>query len=426
MFDAKNTVAIDVGAARTKLAYVHPNANDTSLLIFSNNRLYTPTEFALNEQENRIFAGEDAERFLSQQESSTRSVSFFTNVKRDLHKLVLRDSWGRRRNAAELLKTLFESLREQVAPKIGNLPTNVYLTYPSTQKEKRVEPLKQAALEAGFTEVHLVVESRAAAQMAIAARRNDADFSGRMIVLDTGAYTVDLAYVRPPNKGENDFQISSSAVAEIGGNFIDEALVSIIEKRQAEDISSRSRPHVRYQVTLAKEQFCENQLYNIFVPGVITVNGTEIKLQKDDFETAINAYMDEVCNDAKVVNYIKNIKASAEQLPDLVLVGGCSQLPGFTEKLEEIFSLNVVTLNRGDFAAVLGAMQFSNPVDDSDKSELLDDSDKSEPHGGSGGGTQKSGGNQGSESGCAGILIPLVGGLLGTILLLLFTLLTGC
>jgi len=99
--------------------------------------------------------------------------------------------------------------------------TGIVITYPVMASNAMRENLKQAAIEAGFTDVELLKEPEAAAISHMTSSQN---IGRSVLVYDFGGGTFDLAFMTQLKPGEWHFPVVPKGLTECGGDYLDQLL----------------------------------------------------------------------------------------------------------------------------------------------------------------------------------------------------------
>jgi molecular chaperone DnaK (HSP70) len=208
-----DTIAIDFGTMRTKMAYIDPNRNTVELMrIGQDDRPYILSEFFLGRDGIRLF-GDDAVEHLD-----SDPLAFLPRpLKRELRGEWVRAGNRQKATPIELLSLMFQGLRNRTKelPHFRDIPpTGLSLTIPAQYGAKDKEILARAAINAGFSEekIAFISEPIAAAQAWLRELGGQEEY---VTVLDCGGGTLDWACLR--RLTDNTFEL----IAEIpaGGDI---------------------------------------------------------------------------------------------------------------------------------------------------------------------------------------------------------------
>jgi molecular chaperone DnaK len=351
-----DTIAIDFGTMRTKLAYVDPATGKPELMrLGRDENVWIPSMFYLGGDGHTRLFGEEASAFL---ETEPDGVLSDPPLKRQLDRRRILTANGQGSTPAELLVLLFQGLRErasQLRCRDGRLPTSLVLTKPSeSQYGPRVEALlKDSAAKAGFADVQLIDEPVAAACAWLAAnpRRDDK----YIVVLDCGGGTVDWACLH--STGDCAFEIYPEippSGCRLGGYDVDDEICTWLVENASDSIRAEiggNAPWTRRRVQSLKEIFSDSG-----VSRGIHVAGEDLAIPPDVLEGIIrDRFTEQVrCNFDRVVAAVREKLHIAK--PTVLLVGGSARLRGFQQAIAEQCNCNAVRWERSEYATVLGAL----------------------------------------------------------------------
>ena len=212
--------------------------------------------------------------------------------------------------------------------------------------------LREAADEAGFSEVELVPEPVAAARAWLMETGESAD---AVCVLDCGGGTIDWAYLR---RDGNDFRIVAECPPggdrHVGGYDVDLELLNQVAEAlpaEAQDALEERQPYYLAQVRAAKERVGRG----LPIPP-LRVAGRQVQLTEKQIQDAVSArFIEQTCTG--LADYLERVKAlTSGQLPPVLLVGGSAWLIGLKETLEQRLTCRVLRWERSDYAVALGAL----------------------------------------------------------------------
>lgn len=356
-----NTIAIDFGTCRTKVAYLDPVSRKPQLLRFSyHNDPFIPSLFYYDQKNKQLLFGHDAEDMAQEDPKGVINI-----LKRRLRDCVLYYNL-KKTSPTELLTSLFSYLREYAKREVvffdGNPPQQVYFTVPSTfgPTDKRV--IRSAAIQAGFDKdkIGIVTDSVAAAHAWLA---EVGDNSKEVIVIDCGGGSINWAYVRNQNC---EFSVVSDHPPEgdnrVGGYDADIELLNLIKHKEgvSNDIQSvldQRHFYFLHQIRKIKERYCRGLSLTPLKIGDFT-----IALTDDEIQSVLTArIIQQTCESLK--DYLEKIKSlHTGTLPSVLLTGGSSRVKGLKETIESQYGCKCVCWEHSEYAAVLGAVPPLAPL----------------------------------------------------------------
>lgn len=363
-----STIAIDFGTGRTKAAMLTDNGEVEPLHLGSDDRSFIPSYVAVDVDSGKLMVGEEAEAVLKRR---NRRQKVDDAPKRNLRHLRIyyEDSKGERKKVPpmEFLTKLFRDIREQLTkyPFFENGgPSTVFLTYTEAYPDNVATLL--AAAKKTFSEVKLVEEATAASYTLHSASE---ELPPELILMDIGAGTIDSKYFyfdgsKYVTRGYT--WRGQKFSGEFGGYDVDDALVETIKQKKKalkEEVKGRDVPYVRWQARLCKEKYCSNERT---WDEIKFSSGTPVELKVEEIQEAIGAFIERLCEDGGLNQYINDIKSTVKRHgraePTILLVGGSSKLTTLDCKLNKQFELPVKRLDNSEFATIVGAMHYGRDL----------------------------------------------------------------
>ncbi len=353
-----STIAIDFGTSRTKLAYLDKTTGRPELMrLGQRDDPFIPSLFYLERNSERVFLGDDAEAMLTQDPAGVVDV-----LKRKLDDTHVRAN-RRRITPLELLTRLFAELRTRVSREVtvfnGQLATSASLTMPAIYGPSQERLLREAAEQAGFTDIVLVPEPVAAARAWLAQVSND---TPGVVVFDGGGGTSDWAYLR---RDGADFRLVPECPPggdRVGGHDLDRELLARVldQLDDAAPTWQGNQPAALQRIRVMKEHYCRGLPLQ-----PVKIGGHQVMLSPSDIESVFAArFIRHACEGLK--GYLTQVHAvSGSDQPPVLLVGGSARLKGLREAIERECDCETLWWERADYATVLGAVQGhqeSSPV----------------------------------------------------------------
>ncbi len=353
-------LAIDFGTSRTKVAYFDADKRKAVLAsLGSGDQVAFPTLFYVGADGN-VFVGTDALDYL---DSDPGGV--VRRVKSKLRDRALRVN-GQSVRPASLVARLLATIRARVAEEVpafgGKAPTSVVLTLPAAGAGSGpvVEKLmRDAAKEAGFTDVELITEPEGAA---IAWQREEGGGTDEVVViLDGGGGTVDWACLRRVDGTLRLFaDCPPGGDDKVGGEYLDEDIFSMLTAKLETQGSATALERVHSQenkwfahVRKVRERF--NRTGKVSAIDAVRVDGAVVTLDDDELVAAIRGrFTDQVCDGFG--RYLDSVRAATGvSSPRVLLVGGTGQIVGLKDALRERCRCEPVWWQLSEFAPALGA-----------------------------------------------------------------------
>ena len=343
---SENTIAIDFGTSRTKVAYFNPDTQQPEQLHLGRD-VSIPSLFNVDQTSGKVWIGDDARDRLEDNPDGTIRA-----VKREFHNSTFW-VWKKKIKPKALLEPLFSEIRERAGREItcfANVPpTAVQLTFTEVWRTSR-NILKEAAQAAGFETVELLEEPRAAARAWINAI--SADRYRDVIVLDCGGGTVDWCYLHRTKSGIfQTLHPLGAGAKKIGGEDVDKALLTHVLSRLPEEKHPRNAQVLLQHLRDAKERYCRN----LEPLPIEEVDGRPVKLEGSEIQAVIDkTFIIPVCT--ALEPYLDKVKkVTKREDPAVLLVGGSARLKGLEEALRRKFCCQVFKWQHSEYATVLGA-----------------------------------------------------------------------
>ena len=258
---------------------------------------------------------------------------------------------------------------ETARAKHGGEPGHIVLTHPARWGPERIDVLRGAALQAGFTRVEFCPEPVAAAHYV-----DDPLEEGQHVaVYDLGGGTFDTCVMR--RKGSSFKVVGLPGGTErIGGEDFDHRMyqhlgslvgredASVWESMQTSDDRSwrRAAADLLTQARAAKEQLSRNPRASVYVGAL----ERDITVTRDEFEALISADVDRTVDE--MARTIESAGLTTNDITKVYLVGGSSRLPLVQQRMGARYGDRVSTWDDPKGAVVLGAAKFSGTLQTAD------------------------------------------------------------
>lgn len=221
--------------------------------------------------------------------------------------------------AEDVLAPLLTLLREDGEAFLGNFLGSCVLTVPASFSFSERSAMARAARAAGFTSVRIVNEPTAAA-LAFGS-------SGRFLILDYGAGTVDISIVE---SGDGVWQVlESTGTPSSGGRDFDVALASFLTERIGMPPQEDNSPLWRIFLSEAENiKIALSSCVSCEWSPPAGVNAPPLVVFRSEFEALVRFSLEGIVK--KVAQLWKKYSPSK-----LLLVGGGSRIPLLRALLEE-------------------------------------------------------------------------------------------
>ena len=247
--------------------------------------------------------------------------------------------------AAEVLKTI----RAAAERRIGKKVRGAVITVPAGYTPDQIEATYEAAELAGWkrNKITLLTEPEAAA---IAYSFDKGQFR-RVLVVDIGGGTSDVVLM---DTGSDKLSVLNKASSQhLGGIDFDRRIESYLVENFLNDtgIDLRTKPismlKMRPVVEDNKKELTDSEAVRIYIEdGALDTEGAgrfvDVKydLTREQFESMVQDLIDRIMS--LVTDTLGGANIPAEQVQDVVLVGGMTRVPAIRKALADMFGLKKI------------------------------------------------------------------------------------
>jgi molecular chaperone DnaK len=274
--------------------------------------------------------------------------------------LVKVDIRGKLFTPPEVSAMILADLKKTAEDYLGEKVTEAIITVPAYFNDSQRLATKEAGEIAGLTVKRVLPEPTAAAL----AYGMDKQKGGKIFVFDLGGGTFDVSVL---DVGEGVFEVLSiNGDTHLGGDDYDQVLVDYIaeEFRKQQGIDLRKDPmalqRLKEAAEKAKIELSGNMETSVNLP-FITADASgpkhlQMSISRSKFES-LTAALTERCRQP-VLKALQDANLQANQINEILLVGGSTRMPRVQQMVKEIFGKEGnKTVNPDEAVAVGAAIQ---------------------------------------------------------------------
>src|SRR5271154_6775491 len=261
---------------------------------------------------------------------------------------------------SEISAFVLRQLKRNAERYFGAPVTKAVITVPAYFNDAQRQATKDAGRMAGLEVLRLVNEPTAAALAYGLDRQHD----GIVAVYDLGGGTFDISILK---LHEGIFEVmATNGDTHLGGDDIDNLLIAIalddIQGDQginlrgnAEAVQAIRKAVIEAKIALSTQ---DSALLNVDLPGGAKY---QRKIERSQFEALIQPVLDRTAAPCKQA--LKDAGIAADQIDEVVLVGGSTRIPAVRALADELFSLGArgkkphIELNPDEVVALGAAVQ---------------------------------------------------------------------
>ncbi|MGB3724318.1 MAG: Fe-S protein assembly chaperone HscA [Glaciecola sp.] len=250
-------------------------------------------------------------------------------------------------NPIQVSSHILKALRIRAEKAVADDITGAVITVPAYFDDAQRQSTKDAAQLAGLTVLRLLNEPTAAA----IAYGLDQKHDGTIVVFDLGGGTFDVSILRL-NKGVFEVKATAGDTA-LGGDDFDMAIVTHASEALSLD-PSLAKQHHRRLMTAAKR--CKEALSdNNSAAFTVELDGKALSLDisVETFNNLIANHIEKTISTCK--NALFDAEISANDVHEIVMVGGSTRVPQVREAVEQFFNKPPLTSIDPDKVVAIGA-----------------------------------------------------------------------
>lgn len=369
-------IGIDFGTTYSTVAYINPQTG-LAEAIRINGSEKIPTMLYYSPEGGEPMVGQEAYEIYdlcndidNREEVEQHLSGIFSDLKRNMDKderLYLPD--GRCLTYVQLIAEFFSFIKKEVESTTfhNERVTDVCITHPVNCPIYKKEILVEAAKNAGFDNVKLLMEPIAASMgfSNTTIRSNQS-----ILIYDFGGGTFDLAFVKY-NMNEDHVVLPPMGDPNCGGENIDRLLYDawnkmVLNETGASISGSANDIDVPFLKTTCKQEkeFLSNyfkKMSNWTLKACIRGKFYTMQMTKEAWNNMISPIIDKTISITQQM--LQVIQQEHFDLNEVILIGGSSQIPLVSQRLSEILPVAPSKVADSDIAVAKGAALFVNEDD---------------------------------------------------------------
>ena len=374
-------VGIDLGTTNSLVAIIHPVSREPVALKEHDSSSLVPSivHFGLNKQ---VIVGEEAKKYLIAEPQNTifsvkrlmgksyndikGNTPFFTYkvIDDDTERLVKVQVGDQFYSPIELSSLILKELKHRAEHILKTPVTKAVITVPAYFNDAQRQATRDAGRLAGLDVLRIVNEPTAASLAYGLGMKKDEEKT--IAVYDLGGGTFDISILRIVN---GIFEVlSTNGDTYLGGDDMDLALGNYLcIKANIDPAGLKNDKNLAQEIRLKAEDI-KKKLSGAELAHE-TLNNTAIEITKGEFEKLIQPLIDKTTRCC--ANALKDAGLSANDIDEVVMVGGSTRIPLVKETVGIFFGKKVHDELNPDEVVALGAAIQADILAGNNKDFLL-------------------------------------------------------
>lgn len=355
------TIGIDFGNTKTLVARMAKRSAEAETVRLGNGTDHIPTSIYIDALGHFFFGADADDRMADPCGVYLTGFKMCLGNNSPFHIQMNEDGSVVPYMAVDLVTQFLRYIRLRVQESVfdNHEVTSAVITRPVKFSPIACEQLKQAALQAGFSQVELTTEPEAAG---IAfCRQYDSDvFDKSAVIVDWGGGTLDFALVTRSGVHVHTDADFADGDLTIGGSYFDAEIWKYAEQcLQEQGITGLSPIGMMHLIRRTKEKLSSSESASLYLSTPGGVSCPPVALTRETFIAKIKPA---VARAADMLSALLERIPAAEKPEKILLVGGSCRIPYIQQRLEEQCGLPVVSWHLAREAVALGAALWFSPV----------------------------------------------------------------
>ncbi len=256
---------------------------------------------------------------------------------------------SREYSTEEISAFVLRKLKSDAEAALGRTLERAVITVPAYFNDAQRTATKEASELAGFTVERILNEPTAAA---LAYGLDKLKTRAKIAVYDLGGGTFDISILELNN---GVFEVlATNGNTRLGGDDIDARLVTDLQARISEsDLSPLSRANFREALVTAKHRLSADDEAAVSLPFIAGDRSVSFTLTRHELEEISRPIVERTRSHC--LRALADAKLSANDLDEVILVGGATRMPMVQRLVAEIFGRAPNLSQNPDEAVALGA-----------------------------------------------------------------------